>query len=204
MLDWKTESFAVIDVETTGLSSKDDRVIELGICHVSCMEVVSVESYLINPMRELRPIITEITGIKPEDLISCAPFKDQADLLYKKLPYHILGAFNVGFDRPFVENEFRRAGINFDVTYWLDPLIWVRHYEEWEVSRKLGEVANRLDIKVEGNAHRAGADAEMAARIILHYGEDMPDDLVSLIAVQGMWKRQQDAKRADKRNHGKE
>lgn len=201
MVDWKSGSFAVVDVETTGLDKNNDRIIELGICHVSNMEVQRTESFLINPQCMLSPLIVELTGIRQTDLIPCQPFRDQAAKIYDILSkYSVLAGFNsLGFDSQFINAELLRCGLNLGEVSWLDPLIWVRHYEEWERSRKLGAVADRLGIKPTGSLHRAGTDAEVTAKVIFHYGEDMPDDLTSLMAVQSLWKRQQDQRRFAKK-----
>lgn len=200
MLDWKSASFAVVDVETTGLDKNNDRIIELGICHVSNMEIQRTESFLINPQCILSPEIVELTGIKQSELISCLPFRDQAAKIHAILSkYSLLAGFNsIGFDSHFINAELLRCGLDLGDVSWLDPLIWVRHFEEWERSRRLGAVAERLGIKPNGSLHRAGTDAEVTAQVIFHYGEDMPDDLTSLLSVQDMWKRQQEQKRANR------
>jgi DNA polymerase III subunit epsilon len=93
----------------------------------------------------------------------------------------IPAAYNAGFDRGFVLAELRRAGLPTDDptappalrsnVEWLDPLVWARHIQRKEKSKTLGDVAERLGIKIE-NAHRASDDAEAALRVMYALAED--------------------------------
>lgn len=53
----------VLDFETTGLDTRNDRIIEIGAVRLSSGQVTDSLSVLVNPEQILKPKITEITGI---------------------------------------------------------------------------------------------------------------------------------------------
>ena len=65
--------FSVIDVETTGLSAKSNRVIEVGLVKVRNYKIVERYESLINPGSYLPGFITQLTGITDDDVVN-APF----------------------------------------------------------------------------------------------------------------------------------
>ena len=69
------EEYIVIDVETTGLSPDDDRIIE--VAAVKCENDRIVDSFhsLINPGRRIPSNVTKLTGIKNAD-VAGAPDMD--------------------------------------------------------------------------------------------------------------------------------
>ena len=57
------DDYCVIDLETTGLSWADDKIIEIGILKIRNQQIIDKYSQLINPEREVSPFITKLTGI---------------------------------------------------------------------------------------------------------------------------------------------
>ena len=99
-------NYTVIDVETTGLNSYDDDIIE-----ISCIKYrndVEIDRYhsLINPCGKLAPFITGLTGITDEMLFDAPKFKDIADEIYDFLKDEVLVGHNVNFDISFLRESF--------------------------------------------------------------------------------------------------
>lgn len=67
------QDYVVLDLETTGLSPKTDRIIEIGAARVRQGKIEQVYTTFVNPGRELTGHTKELTGIKDEDLAN-APF----------------------------------------------------------------------------------------------------------------------------------
>ena len=61
-------SYIAIDLETTGLNPKTERIIEIGAARVEDGTVVQTYSTFVNPERELDARIRELTGICDDDL----------------------------------------------------------------------------------------------------------------------------------------
>ena len=66
--------YVVLDLETTGVSWYRDTIIEFGAVKVVDRKPVDTYQQLVNPMRNLNPFITQLTGITP-DMLEPAPKK---------------------------------------------------------------------------------------------------------------------------------
>ena len=75
------DTYVSIDLETTGLNPKRDRIIEIGAIRVEQGQIVEEFSTFVDPGRKLEERITELTGIQDEDLTD-AP---QLDEVFPKL-----------------------------------------------------------------------------------------------------------------------
>lgn len=149
---------AFIDVETSGMSHYDSRVIELGILRVEQGKVVQRINTLINPESYVNPYIEKITGIDISKLNSAPTFADVANNVYEILDGALFIAHNVRFDHSFIKNEFKRIG----KTYRTKMLCSVRlsralypHYRR----HGLDHVIERHNIQI-ANRHRAYDDAK--------------------------------------------
>merc|ERR1711916_139731 len=66
--EWVNQKLAVIDFETTGLDSSQDRIIEIGIVCFEGRELTALKNFLVNPGREVSQEIIDLTKIDPEEL----------------------------------------------------------------------------------------------------------------------------------------
>ena len=65
------DAYIALDLETTGLSPKSDRILEIGAARVLNGVVEARYSTLINPRMEIPAKITELTGITQEMVKEC-------------------------------------------------------------------------------------------------------------------------------------
>jgi len=101
--------FAVVDLETTGLYPRTDRVVEAAVVHLSADGQITGEfGTLINPGRDVGP--TRIHGIRAADVLHAPAFADAAATIWQLLSGRVLVAHNVPFDARFMEAEFNRCG----------------------------------------------------------------------------------------------
>lgn len=198
---WKDARIVMLDAETTGIKTSDGhRIIEVGLCVVENREIKGSWSQLVDPeLPALAPKITEITGLTIEDLLGKPKFLGIVDKLRELVDKSFaLAAYNASFDEEHYRNEFDKANVELPNRYWLDPLVWVRNYDG-SGANKLTEAAARHGVTADGEAHRAKADSLMAAKLMLKLMEKLPDDFNSVIALQDIWKRKQDAEWERKR-----
>lgn len=105
--------FAIIDVETTGMTARFDRITEIAIILHDGQRVVDSFTTLLNPERPIPATITQVTGIH-DALVADAPkFYEVARRIVEVTADAIFVAHNVSFDYNFVREEFNRLGYNF-------------------------------------------------------------------------------------------
>jgi len=160
--------FAVVDVETTGMSARHgDRMTEVAVVHVdgeTARAEVAFET-LLNPGVPIPPRITMLTGID-DALVRNAPrFEDVADNVLAALSGRIFVAHNVRFDWAFVRAEVERA---CGVAPRVQRLCTVR------LSRALVPELERRDLDTvriffgieTDRRHRASGDALVTAAVL--------------------------------------
>lgn len=102
-----------VDLETTGGSSDQHRVIEVGIVRLAGGAIVDEWSSLVNPGTRIPPSIEAFTGIT-NDMVAEAPrFADLADRVQQQIEGRLFVAHNARFDYGFLRREFQRLGRNF-------------------------------------------------------------------------------------------
>jgi len=181
---------AVIDVETTGLDPRVDRIIEIAVIFMVGGQVVERYGTLVNPEQAVPDEVVKLTGIDPASLTTAPRFAEVASEVASRLSGRVFVAYNLAFDRAFVTRELERCGIALTNTFFVDPLIFVRELHKGEGSKRLSAVAERLGIPLAA-AHRATDDAECAGLILYTLLSRLPDRLGDLVLLQQQWELQQ-------------
>lgn len=163
-----TTPIAVVDVETTGLSSKGgDRVVELAIVRAShLLDPNPVEySVLINPEMPMPATAERIHGISDQMLEDAPPFSEVVAHMANLLNGAIFVAHNAPFDLGFLEAECERAGAD-QPKYGpiIDSLRVARTLFAFP-SCGLSALSNRMDVDL-SNHHRALADANATLQVL--------------------------------------
>jgi len=159
-----TLPFAVLDVETTGLSPKRDRIIEIAV--VRCTpdgSFIDEWSTLVDPGRDPGP--THIHGIHAEDLQGAPAFADIADALRDRLDGSMISAHNLAFDAGFLAAEFARAGLMPPDRPALCTMQLARHVLPDNDGYSLSACAATLGID-HPDAHRALPDTRVTAAVL--------------------------------------
>ncbi len=156
------DSYVALDVETTGLNPKQDKIIEIGMVRVRSGEITAKMETFFNPGRKLEEHIVKLTGIRDEHL---ADAPDIADVLPDALRFigdDILVGHGILFDYSFV----KRAVVNQRLVFekkGIDTLKLAKLFLPELKSRSLLFLCKYYGIA--HNAHRALADAEAAAKL---------------------------------------
>ena len=95
----------VLDLETTGLNPRTDKIIEIGALLVEDGEILDTFSTFVSPGRKLLPQTTEITGITDEMLEHAPVFADIAEKLLAFLGEHVLLGHSIISDYAFLKKE---------------------------------------------------------------------------------------------------
>ena len=105
---------AFIDVETTGLKPSSDRIVELSILKIHPDGKREHKSHRVNPEIPIPAEVAAIHSITDADVIHEPTFLQYAKSIRDFLDDCDIAGFNViKFDLPFLEAEFKRAGVNF-------------------------------------------------------------------------------------------
>ena len=154
------DEVCLLDLETTGLSSRSDRIIEIGIVKMRGTQVIDHFESLVNPGRPLPPIITEITGITDADLSDAPSFDEVADRVIDFIGDRLVIAYNAPFDRAFIE-----AAMPLYPVQWADALYLTRVGMPRLTSFKMAALAEVFAPDCAESMHRALSDARALARV---------------------------------------
>jgi len=152
------------DLETTGVSIGNDKVIQIAITKVFPNGDVVSKSKLINPGILIPKEATDVHGITDEMVKDSPTFKQIAKALSEEFDGCDLGGFNSdNFDIPLLSSEFEKCGIEFPNPE--STPIDVLKIERIINSHKLGETFKRYTGKELENSHDASVDTE-ATRVV--------------------------------------
>ena len=154
----------VVDFETTGLSAKHDRIIEIGAVRLRNGQVQEDLSLMIDPGMPLPEKITQLTGITNAMVHGQPTFAQAAQQLLAFLDGAVFAAHNAAFDYAFFQEELRRCGLRWEGPV-LDTLAFARKAYPKLKSYKLGSICKHLGISLK-NAHRAVHDAKATALML--------------------------------------
>ena len=159
------DTYVVFDLETTGFSPKNDKIIEIGAVKVKDGKIIDSFSEFVNPRRPIPYKITELTGIS-DDMVKYA---DSIDFVLPKFMEFIgdaaVVAHNASFDCSFIEKNCKDLDLPFNATI-LDTVQICRFLYPELKSVKLNIVAKHLGVKLTSH-HRAVDDAKATGDIFV-------------------------------------
>ena len=157
--------FVALDLETTGFIPEQSEPIEVGAVRIRNGEVVETFNRLIKPSRPIRENITELTGIRNEDVANAPSPEEVLQEFHAFLGDATIVAHNVDFDVPFLTHHFRRFGL--ELTNPTIDTLALSHLLLTGIKRfRLNQVAKHLKISQEQH-HRAMDDAFVCGKIFV-------------------------------------
>ena len=164
---------AVIDFETTGISpSMGDRATEVAIVITEGGRVVDRFQSLMNAGVHIPSFITQLTGIT-NDMVAHAP---AAEVVMRDAARFVgsvpMVAHNASFDRRYWQAELALAGDPAPHAFACTVLLSRRLYPQ-APSHKLSSLVDFFRLPRTGQAHRAMADANMAAALLARIQHDL-------------------------------
>ena len=176
--------FVAFDLETTGLSSINDRITEVGAVILKDGKEIDRFQTLVDPERLLTAENTELTGITNEMLKGQPKIEEILPKFLEFVGDRPLVAHNAAFDIGFIRAECERQNIKRSFTY-ADTLILSRILMPQLNKHKLNIVADALSLP-EFNHHRAADDAMTCGLIMARFMNMLKEQgIENLQAVNG-------------------
>lgn len=171
------KDYVCVDIETTGIRPKWDRIIEIGAVKVRDGKEVDTFSELIYPGIHVPLRITQLTGITDEMLIGKSGIDEVLPRFVEFAGDDLLLGHNVRFDYSFLKQNAMNLNIEFDKR-GMDTLKIARKALPQLESRALDYLCGFYHIKDE-NHHRAFNDASVTSQLYLtlmgEFGKEYPE-----------------------------
>ena len=182
-----TQRFAVVDVETSGLSLRRDHVLQVGIVVVDGDGVVLDRwSSLLAPRSRwfFRVGPTKLHGIRRRDVRHAPPGPQVLHELAQRMHGARFVAHNASFDTRFLQKAATEHGVSLPIENPLCTLRMSRALDPQRTqSHRLGDLCTRYGIELV-RPHDALADADATAAVLPHllraHGITTVDQLASL------------------------
>lgn len=192
-------SYTAVDLETTGLDAKKDKMIEIGAARVRNGQVTDTYTTLVRPGRILQEAITELTGITDDMLTGAKDSKQAITELLDFLGDDVLLGHCILFDYSFI----KRCAVNHGFAYEalaIDTLKIARKYLPDLPSRSLPYLCEHYAIK--RRSHRALEDVLATVELYGKLCEEYYDDTEVFIPQQQIYqiKKENPATRQQKEN----
>lgn len=153
------------DIESTGLSVVNDRIVEISILKVFPNGNKESRTWLVNPEKSIPPEVTAIHGITNEKVANEPTFKELSHRIYEMIKDSDLAGYNSNkFDIPMLAEELLRAEIEFDFSK--KKAVDVQNIFHRKEQRTLEAAYRFYCDKTLENAHSAAADTEATYEIL--------------------------------------
>lgn len=170
------------DLETTGVDTSEDRIVEISMVKIGVDGSKQVKTRRINPEMHIPEAATAVHGITDDDVRDMPTFRQIARSLAQFIEGCDFGGFNSNrFDLPMLVEEFMRVGV--DVDFRNRKFIDVQNIFHKKEQRTLVAAYRFYCDKELADAHSAEADTmatyEVLEAQIERYG-DIGDTVESL------------------------
>lgn len=159
-------TYVVFDVETTGLSSRFDKIIELAAVKVHNGEIVDKFESFINPHEPLSEVIKNLTGITDGMLVDAPEFKDVLPKFKEWVGDAIFVAHNATFDMGFIDTAYETLGYGPSTNGVVDTLEITKVLNKDLKRHNLAALSRYYNVELVSH-HRAIYDAEATGYIFI-------------------------------------
>ena len=192
------------DLETTGVSVTDDRIVQLAVSYFHRGQIVQQHTQLINPGQPIPEGASKVHGVWDKDVVDQPSFERFIDRLkphfrgevLPHLPPPILVGYNIiRYDVPLFKNELLRLGEDQSMIDM--PMIDLIYFARWHLrhhrSLKLVKLCEHFNVSLE-NAHDALFDARACGKLIpqMYRSGYLPETVGESIDLQSQLISKQD------------
>lgn len=165
------EKYTLIDIETTGLSSEWDEIIEIAAIKIENNKIVNKFSSLVKPKYEIDEFITELTGITNDELKNANEIYEVLPSFKEFISSSVLVGHNVNFDINFLYDAFSR-NMEYELNNdYIDTLRIARKVLPTLEHHRLDDLIAYYSIP-ERELHRALGDCEKTYKVYSYLKRD--------------------------------
>ena len=159
------DEMVVFDIETTGLSNRTCKIIEIGAVKIKAGEIIDKFNIFVDPECPIPEEITKLTSITNDDVKGAPKEREALEQFFEFVGDELLIAHNANFDIGFIRVAAERQEMPFNNSY-LDTLGLSRYVNPELKNHKLDTIVEHYNIG-DFHHHRASDDAEVLARIFI-------------------------------------
>ncbi len=190
-------SYIAVDLETTGLDPKQDKIIEIGAVRVLDGQIRETYETFVNPHRKLGEEVASLTGISNEQVETAPEIKEVIKELLEFAGNLPLLGHHVIFDYSFLKQAAVNQGLGFE-RRGLDTLKLARKFMPPEEKKNLKAACTYFGVEI-NLSHRALADS-MASHLLYQemvkrHGEEESSEFTSQDLIYKVKKEQPASKR---------
>jgi DNA polymerase-3 subunit epsilon len=170
-VDWRTDTFVVIDLETTGLDPRRDHIVSYGAVPIRDGRVKTSESVygLVHAPGDVPGSSIKFHGLRTQDLDGAPPLAECVAILDDLIGDHPVVAHCVWIERAFLRKAFRRSNLTFS-SPMVDTAVLARHLLDVKLGPEqavsLEYAATELGLPVHSPHHALG-DAVTTASLFI-------------------------------------
>ena len=173
-------NYVVFDIETTGLSPKHNKIIEIGAVKIKNGQITDTFSEFVNPEVPIPYSITKLTSINDQMVLDAPTIEIILPKFLEFVGDAILVAHNASFDTGFIKEFASRQGLTYDYTV-MDTMTLAQILIPELGKYTLDRLCKQFNVKLE-NHHRACDDATATAEIFIKMLKIVKDKEVTTLA----------------------
>ena len=159
------DEMVVFDIETTGLSNRTCKIIEIGAVKIKQGKVIDKFNIFVDPEEKIPEEITRLTSITDEDVKGAPKEREAIAMFLDYVGDCLLIAHNANFDIGFIRVAAERQEMPFNNSY-LDTLGLSKYLNPELKNHKLDTIVEHYKIG-DFHHHRASDDAEVLAKVFI-------------------------------------
>lgn len=163
VLQW-VDDYVLVDIETTGLSPKENDIIEIGAIKVRNNKIIEEYESLIKINYNINPFITKLTGITNDMLKDGKNIENVLTEFIKFTGNDVIMGHNVNFDINFIYDNCEKYLKSYLTNDFIDTMQIAKKILPNSQNYKLGTLAEKFDVSYKG-AHRGLKDVEITYEV---------------------------------------
>jgi len=160
-------TYVVVDLETTGLDPRKERIIEIGAVKMIGDFPIATFEQLVNPNKVIPPKITKLTGVTNAQVRECSNIKQVLPAFAEFTRDSILVVHNAPFDISFLNRAARDIGIKQFRSKYFDTKLMAQKLKPLLGFYRLANLVEHFRVPYKP-CHRALPDALATAGVFSH------------------------------------